>query len=284
MGKELEFFTTIPGILISAGVILLLLALIILIAQSRKNKKINQELNNNQNKEVSSVNAVTMAQPEIAPQPEIQQQPEIQTTPEPQIVNQPTMISADNVQNVVNSAPDPLAQPQEMTPQPMETIPLPTQDVVNSQPVVELPISNEPFDASGEVMAPANQVNINNYQEQQVVQPTVQQVVQPEIQTTQPVIQPAITPVVEEVVPVETPQTQPAPTIYGGADPTVVVQPQVIEPQAPTTIYGGANPLDNTQTIPAIPTITPSNENQYQAMDNTTIPVINPLGTEENKQ
>ena len=65
MGFDLSWFTTVPGLFITGGVILLIVALVILIVTNKKSKKEKAEVENNAPADQNAA-APTMAVPGVA--------------------------------------------------------------------------------------------------------------------------------------------------------------------------------------------------------------------------
>ena len=282
---DLSFFTTIPGMLITGGVLLLLIALIIFIATGSKKGKKNKKEESvepavNEAPTVESGVATLDATPSVTP---------VESTNN--IGTNPTVVAGEPVPATpeVQSEPAPVV---ESTPtQTVEPNPM----VNGAQPIVETPetvgISTEPINnpvgitATNENSVPTVEPAISNEMPQ--VNQTVASVEPVQIVAEEPTVgtpnipanndapttvadSPAITIVNEE------PNEQTAPTveeepkpIYGGVSPVIPKIEVAGEQHRP--IYGGANPLENTQSIPitnrhvepespAIPTITPTVE------------------------
>jgi len=238
MSFDLNWFTSIPGMLITGGVLLLLIALIIFIATAgKKGKKSNEGAEN-----------VAPGQPQVDPndgfpQPQVQ----AEAAPMPTANEQTAMPSMDMTEAVkemenqvvpeVQPEPavdmnnpvqgfEPVVDPNPVVmPGPMETVP-PVEAVPT--PPMEPVVPVQPF---AEPVAPVMDI------------PAVEPVVQNDI--AMPTVD--VAPVVEQPQVVETTPV----AIYGGADPTVSSS-LVVDDQGQHTIYGGADPLEGTQAIPII--------------------------------
>ena len=251
---DLSFFTSIPGLLITGGVLLLLIALIIFIATGSK-KENKGNINNASNENVKT--------PPIANNIEGNQQvsmtDQTQVVPN-QIVDQP--IPSVAVNQVVSEAQPPLTQiePQVMVPPVVNEMPA-------TSPAVMSPSIEEPV-----VMQPPLQDTVNKYEVKEPGLENSMNIVQPEESSqinniTEPtenmsVEQAPIVSIVteetsnnsfENITPeIETTPQQvenvvEAKPIYGGVSPTVPKIDVTHEEHRP--IYGGANPLENTQSI-----------------------------------
>lgn len=252
---SLNWFTTVPGILITVGVLLLVVALIIFIVTSMKDKK--------KGKTPAEIKEAdkNMASPQTLANSEVQQaQVNSATTP----VTPAPVVNPTVTPNLVQQTPIQTEVSTEVVPQapvmPEEPAPITT--------AVEVPtVGIMPQDAS---VAPQTSAPVAVTPEVPTipVQPTIEQPATPEIPVTNVTI-PDV-PSVEQVVP-EMQDTNPGtvtvnaevptipitePQIYGGATPNVTSVPETEHHE----IYGGANPLESTQQIP-ISEITNNNIN-----------------------
>lgn len=249
--KILEFmsfnpgwFLTLPGILITSGVILLLIALILLLTSAKKEEE---------EENVSPVNSFTTPNVEtpVAPEPvqiNVPQAP-AQEEIKPIIAEQPTIQPAQN-----NVEPQ-IAQHSPMT----SNIGAGILDIANNntKPVVEevaMPTKTETPGVLniGESIVPGQtqseeipSININN-----VVPPAETPVINPTpVVNATPVVPQA--PVQEEAKPVITTEPVQPVSIYGGVSPTIDIKKENLQ-QEKTVIYGGADPLENTAPIPTV--------------------------------
>lgn len=292
MNFDLSWFTTIPGMFITGGVILLIIALISLIATGKKSKKEKKKMEEkeqmeNQTPEVESVEATTSVP--------VENQPIAQPVVEPQVVNtnQPVEATPAPIENMQQPSvgATPLEAAYQQNPAPIiNNIGMPSTQFENMQPPVVEPQANvqpvyEPPVVEPVPVTPVtDNISINPVPveaEPVQTQPT------PSIPTfTEPVIEPVkpivdninvnttptyTTPVYEQPAPsvptftepvVEPVQTQPVnpqpePVIYGGASP--IVTDINLNQNTQHQIYGGADPLQNTQTIPTVTPVAPIN-------------------------
>ena len=265
---DLSFFTSISGMLITGGVLLLLIALIIFIAtgskKDKKDKKAEAESIDNTNNTVAetpTVNANVATEPvapvttppldttTVADAPQIVvTTPEVPSEPVNVVENNTPTVNEPNSQNLnqtveANTIPNEVVNTQvEMPTQTVETVTTNDNDntSVNTNPVV-MPSKQSNIEQAS---VPNNTVELNNQESNEVVDA------------------PPITIVNEE--PKENPVIEPAKSIYGGTDPVI---PKIeVEGNEHRPIYGGANPLENTGAIPTInnntvekttPTVTP---------------------------
>jgi hypothetical protein len=229
MSFDLEWFTTVPGILITGGVVVLLIALILFITSNKKDK--------NKNQEVASE--------------EIAVSTESQTPLDMAIDNNATVEANDVMSNQVAPVNNNEAvnndinvngtfgmNPSQPVANEIPTIPTATSGVqpgVNNVVDFSSPVMDTPVVSPTEVVIPV--ANNNVLEATPYVAPTIANVTEP---TANPVVQNV--PVVNNPVSI-----QEQPVIYGGANPANVNSSPV---QERPVIYGGANPLENTTTLP----------------------------------
>lgn len=236
MAIDLDWFLTIPGILISCGVLLLLIALIIFIVTSVKAKKEEKAKEESvENVAVDAVPAVDPVVPEAA-----------SVVPEPSVSPvTPTVSVMDDVQPATAPVVEEKAPVIDMTPiepvTPVAENPVVTNDNVLGIPPME-PIA--PIAAVEEPAAPA---------------------VAPMVEPVAPVVEPTpVTNMEDTLSNLEMPEAtnleKTSVSIYGGADPTI---PPITEPEH-RPIYGGADPMEATQSMrpiveptPVEPVVTP---------------------------
>ena len=248
--KILEFmsfnpgwFLTLPGILITSGVILLLIALILLLTSAKKEEE---------EENVSPANNFTTTNVEtpVAPEPvqiNVPQAP-VQEEIKPPVVEQPTI---QPVQNIV--------EPQMAQQSPIANMGTGILDIANNntKPVVEevaMPTKTETPGILniGESTVPVQtqpeeipSININS-----VVPPVETPVINPTpVVNATPVVPQA--PVQEEDKKVITTEPVQPVSIYGGVSPTIDIKKENLQPEK-TVIYGGADPLENTAPIPTV--------------------------------
>ncbi len=258
---DLSFFTSIPGMLITGGVLLLLIALIIFIAtgskKGKKDKK--EEIENVDNDTVATTPTVDM---NVATEPNMSTE-EVNTT-----VETPDVISAEPA---VEDAPQIVVTSSEAQMEPISIVENNT-PVVNEENNQNLNQTVEPNTISNEEVNPQVEMsaenvdttttgvdeNINVNADPVVITSDVNNAGQTNepIDTMASVNQesnevaeaPAITIVNEE--PKEDIVMETSKQIYGGTDPVI---PKIeVEGTEHRPIYGGANPLENTGAIPTI--------------------------------
>ena len=295
MDFSLDWFTSIPGLLISAGVLLLLIALIILIATRKKKKDTPAE---------NTDAAAAQPAPTATPQAEAVAAPTATPTGAAPEMNSPALSTGSIMdipapveatpqqpmdQNVANtmamptmdaSAPtptvspvDPLAQPSVQGMPTAEVAPVMPAEATSVTPAVEpaMPaVEQAPVMPTVDPMASPEVAPIAPTVAPEPAMPTVDPVASPEVAPIAPTVDPMATPEVapatptvapEPVAPVAEQAAQQGPVIYGGANP-IVPEINIQEPQH--QIYGGANPLENTQSIPISNLVGPNQQNVVQ--------------------
>ena len=263
---DFSWFGTIPGMLITGGVLLLIISLIIFIStmgkKGKKDKNGVEEKSLEGAKEMvsesSQSNSVSAPVADAIPTgtDSITGMPNVAfATPTPV---QPGVVSPmsgtvpvqpEVVQPMPETAP---VQPEVVQPMP-ETAPVQPEVV---QPMPEAaPVQPEMVQPMPEV-APVQPEVVPPMPETAPVQPEVVQPmpetapVQPEVVQPMPEtvpVQPEVVQPMPEVVSVSTEPTNQTVSIYGGASPSV--SKSDIETTETHQIYGGANPLENTQSI-----------------------------------
>ena len=283
MNFDLSWFTTIPGLFITAGVILLIIALIILIITGKKSQKEKKAKEAKQEEN----SAPMMTSPTNTNQDVAMQQPMTNTVAQPMPATNMNTISQTespsaipmpngNITNFGGVTAQPIVQ------DPMMQQPMPEQSFqqpVMPEQMMQQPIPNPVQPASQtfepQPVAPQPFVSAPNEVQQAIPEQVVSQPMPEQSYTANPDTNqiPEVTPqnptfqdnnVQNNVIP-ETQQPindfnqnvqsnlQPEPVIYGGANPNVTDLNLNSEPHQ---IYGGADPMANTQTIPTIPVAT----------------------------
>ena len=261
---DLSFFTSIPGLLITGGVLLLLIALIIFVATgSKKGKKDKKEAESTDNtnttvattptvdmnvatEPVASAVTPTNEAPTVENAPQIVvTTPEVQSEPVSVVENGTPVVNKQNIQNS-NETIEPNTIPNEVVSPQVE---MPAQTIEPNTTNVNDNISIN----TNSVVMPSE---VNTVEQASVLNNTVVPINQ---DNNEVVNTPPITIVNEE--PKEDTVIEPPKPIYGGIDPVI---PKIeVEGNEHRPIYGGANPLENTGAIPTI------NNN---TVENSTIP------------
>lgn len=261
---SLDWFMTIPGMLITGGVLFLIIALVIFIVTGNKKSKPKKEVVAAQNESATQAVAATQTQevqqPTVATTEQVQpvtQAVESFTAPQPivtetpqsvepvSIVSQPAVETGAPIINQVPAEPAVFSAkiPEEVVPtpvvepqtthinEPIEMKVSESEPVEIVKPTVAVPTVNEVPTASPEVFTTPVQAI-----------PTEPVVNTPSMFDTQAVEVPSSSykaPVVEN-------KERP---IYGGVSQIV---PPIPHEAAHRPIYGGANPLENTQSVPIV--------------------------------
>lgn len=300
---DVNWFTTLPGMLIAGGVVLLLLSFILFVSSGHK-KKVKKE-------EVVTTN--------VAPNfydPTMNANVGIDPNMNQTFNNNPTMTSINDNVNTnpminTNTMVDPSIN-QNISSQNISVDPMTVQQEAvhpvefNSNPSVVSPINNQfinetpvtPVDVTpispvmvNEEVPPVDTVSNTNIENNSInpveVVPTSVDVEIPDVPVVNSNIEATDIASADHSVDIEKnidasqneeqpviPSVEPTTTIYGGESPTVDFKQEESSHQ----IYGGANPLDKTQTIPIINDVPVQNiaEEENQMMEQTQeIPVVN---------
>ena len=273
---DLSFFTSIPGLLITGGVLLLLIALIIFIATGSKSGKKDKNEASDVEEVVNTPSVVENAAPAVVSL----EQNNVVTTDS--VSNTSPTISTPVVENVAPAVAS--LEPDVIQPQANQNGVVETDSVINAAPVVG---NNTGIESKVEEQGENNVVNqvisemptpVGNETGEEVVPITP---VADSSQSTEETVSNIAPEVVEQPVTVENVQdstvisnqevsaaepitivNEEPKTIYGGANPVI---PKIEVPgEQHRPIYGGANPLENTGAIPTVnnvePTTPPVNE------------------------
>ena len=253
----LDWIMTIPGILITCGVVLLFLAIVLFIIGNKKGKAAKVKLEANDQAAPETITNDTVA---TVTEPVAEVQPVVEETATPEA----------GVIDFTPTAEEPVAPIEPVT----ETAPV-VEEVVSSEPAVELPTVEETAPAAEEPVAPAeptvtiyggNSPLENTQVEMPAVEATpyggapevnvIGEAPAVEMPTVEPVVTPA-EPTVEEPVIMPTPAVEPV-TEIPTATPTPVVEPIVTPVETPAV--EPAISQQPTIEIPE-PTITTDNTN-----------------------
>ncbi len=267
---SLSWFTTIPGLLITGGVLLLLIALVIFIVTSVKDKNKLKEMNKGVTAAIEQNNAANAA---VVPTTEAVEQPQTNeaVVEMPQNVSAavPEAFSQEDYAHSADISNIPDAMPAMETPvvNNSENFEVPVADNFATVPQVELPdaINNTVVEENNEVSPYSTTTMENNFEmpstniEEVPVMPEIPSMpevpVMPEVPTVDVVPTTEIpVPSVEQVVPEMQDVSTPTISIDVPSMPEVAVEPVVapVEPvveetpvvnEVPTTIYGGASPV-----------------------------------------
>ena len=249
---SLDWFMTIPGMLITGGVVFLIIALIIFIVTGNKKPKTNKEVQAVQ--EASKQEAVATASQTVTQTPVVPTNNQV-VTPQPVVTPEP-VVPTTSVNSMAEKSVKEEVEPAVFT----ATIP----ENIAPQPVVQqsVPVVNS-------TVSPI----VNNT----TVSPTMPTPAVPTIEQTPVVNQPVVPsiPVNEEKKEtIQKPSFDMPRQIYGGASPIV---PNVPHEEEHRQIYGGANPLENTQSVPIVPSrpvVTKEVKVEVPKVETPTVPVI----------
>lgn len=251
-----SWFLTLPGILITSGVVLLLIALILLITSGNKETENTEKT---QQPQVASENAVDafaqVAVPEVPLQTQVNNIPV--TSVQPEQVN-----TVSNVANNVDTLDIPQTAP--------VTSNVETQNIAE---VDSIPVSKVP---EIEIFEPEKSV---------ATEPTIplMQEVASDVNAT-PIINsiPNVTESISNIniEPQKVSEAKPTVSIYGGVSPTVDLykaEPATTKP----VIYGGADPLENTAPIPKVESRIEPSPMPAPASINSEVKLVDPIATPE---
>lgn len=283
MSFDLDWFTTLPGLLITGGVIVLLIALIVFIASNKKEKNKSPEVAASDAYGLNPTTDVNVAVPTngMMGNPNMLMDNTMMNSGVPSMdmnnINNPVVNPVNNVNPMENSVVNMnndlnngvVSIPEVNSPSVEFTTPTvasydipavptnvvdfsaPTQPEVNNAvvvPSVEVPVTNDVVVPTVENQTVGGGAEVAQSTSIETIPATEQ--VTPEVNPIgiMSVAEPVVTSPVEAIpaAPVE-PVVQERPTIYGGVDPANTVTASSVEKPV---IYGGANPLENTTTIP----------------------------------
>ena len=221
MSFDLKWFTTLPGIFITVGVLLLVIALIILIVSGRKSKKEKKAMEDNVSLQPDLNNVIRNSDVAVANEPMGTpiDTPQVAVAPAAMPIGQEMVQPAPMAPGVAPTAP---AMPEMLQPAPMAP------EVAPAAPAMPEMLQPAPMAPEVAPAAPAMP---------EMVQPTpMAPEVAPAVPTGEPVIYGGANPTVTDVN-VNNNQTH---QIYGGADPLENTQPipavqtvQAVQPVAP---------------------------------------------------
>ena len=239
---DLSFFTSIPGLLITGGVLLLLIALIIFIATgSKKGKKEDKKEDVTvavENKEVNEQAAAPL---------------NVSSTVTP--VSQPNTNTLEN--NTAATSSVVVETPKEVNEPVNNTISV-TPSLVGENTVSQVNTANDVVNPTQPVTNNVNIVpNVSPKVMETSLPPKSEEVKAPEVSPSMPVSNPtdvssapAVTIVNEDVNPNEEKPVEDSKPIYGGVSSVIPKINVVGEQHRP--IYGGADPLENTGALPKV--------------------------------
>lgn len=258
---SLDWFMTIPGMLITGGILFLIIALVIFIVTGNKKTKTNKEVVEAQ--DASKQEAIAAVTPTIEQDTVVTNEQE--ATPQPIVTSEPVVTT-----NPVSSMAEKTV-PQEVEPA-VFTTSIPQDVAPTPQPVFDNQVSTiVDQDASVETptITSASSVVQSTISTQNEVIPVVPTIEQTPI-VNQPVV-PEISVKEEKKETIQTPSVDMPRPIYGGVSPIV---PNVAHEEEHRPIYGGANPLENTQSVPIVPQRPVVTEEVKVAVPTVEIPTV----------
>lgn len=248
MNFDLSWFKTVPGLLITCGVVLLIIALIIFIVTSKNNKNAKKEAQDNNPKgedttpkdNVQPVSDGVSSETVAAVNTDAGANTSVET---------PMQNATPVTENVGIEALQNMQPTQSVNPTPIEVETVSSAPVVEDTPAISSPVVNNPTVDAYQAMANNAAILNDNY---------VQEPVAPVSQSVEPIeVAPEVTPVMNSVT---APATPVAPTvssvsneqhaIYGGVSQILPNDMSINTGSSNHQIYGGANPLENTQSLP----------------------------------
>ena len=229
---DFGWFLTVPGLLITGGVILLTISLVILLLSIRKSKKVKNPLEDGAN---STTESVVTTDSNMSG---------LQTSPVG------ATVSIDTTQPTVNPTVNPVTPTPSVSPivsnEPQVVDPATVMkatantDLTPAVPVIPAPEYNAMSNTNSVDTSAAFPTTVNKAAVNSQTIATAPEVKPMEVKPTL-----GVSPVNPETPIKPAVSTQPQSTIYGGANPTI---PTVsINANSNHQIYGGANPLENTQ-------------------------------------
>ncbi len=227
-----SWFLTLPGILITSGVILLLIALILLLTSTKKEEE--EEI---ASQEVESYKPIVEDGLSVEPL-------EIKVpTVENVITSMPTMNEAPIEEKEIAVEPK-VEQPQINTGGILDAI-----NNINTVNEVNSNIDFNTEQASTSFQEGTLDINFDNIKPEGDIETPILNINEEKSEVVEEV------PVAPEIPNLEIPSTKEdmsSVSIYGGASPTLDIHKSDFEPEKPV-IYGGADPLENTAPIPTVP-------------------------------
>lgn len=279
---DFGWFLTAPGLLITGGILLLIIALIIFIVTGNKKGKTSKDVKDVQDKSVqeSIIENTPAVDTNVTPADVMP----TSSTPVSPVVNQTPAVTQE-VNSVATSEPvTVVAQPMEPSVSNQPAMSSMNEPQVNSSievPNINSNINNNPV--SGSVVAPSQPVTNESVIGQSEI-PTIIETATPRVEETVKQDMPNVmhenttsasipTITSSTTVPEEAPKVNER-LIYGGASPVVPnIEVAHVEHRP---IYGGANPLDNTQSIPVAHQASSTPMNNSINSTEPSIPTIEP--------
>lgn len=262
MNFDLSWFKTVPGLLITCGVVLLIIALIIFIVTSKNNKNAKKEAQNNNPKgedttpkdNVQPVSDGVSSETVAAVNTDAGAKTSVET---------PVQNATPVTENVGIEALQNMQPTQSVNPTPIEVEAVSSAPVVEDTPALSSPVVNNPSVDAYQAMANNAAILNDNYVQEPVapvsqrvepieVAPEVTPVVQPEVSApiNPEVISPSVDAIPTPVAPTVPSVSNEQHAIYGGVSQILPNDMSINTGSSNHQIYGGANPLENTQSLP----------------------------------
>lgn len=254
MNFDLSWFKTVPGLLITCGVVLLIIALIIFIVTSKNNKNAKKEAQDNNPKgedttpkdnvqpvsDGVSSETVAAVNTDAGANTSVETPIEVETVSSAPVVEDTPAISSPVVNNPTVDAYQAMANNAAIL-----------NDNYVQEPVAPVSQSVEPIEVAPEVTpvmnsvtAPATPVEVAPILDTPVVQPEVSAPINPEV------ISPSVDAIPTPVAPTVSSVSNEQHAIYGGVSQILPNDMSINTGSSNHQIYGGANPLENTQSLP----------------------------------
>lgn len=254
MNFDLSWFKTVPGLLITCGVVLLIIALIIFIVTSKNNKNAKKEAQNNNPKgedttpkdNVQPVSDGVSSETVAAVNTDAGANTSVET---------PVQNATPVTENVGIEALQSMQPTQSVNPTPIEVETVSSNPVVEDTPALSSPVVNNPTVDAYQAMANNASILNDNYV-QEPVAPVSQSVepieVAPEVSApiNPEVISPSVDAIPTPVAPTVPSVSNEQHAIYGGVSQILPNDMSINTGSSNHQIYGGANPLENTQSLP----------------------------------
>lgn len=246
MNFDLSWFKTVPGLLITCGVVLLIIALIIFIVTSKNNKNAKKEAQDNNPKgedttpkdNVQPVSDGVSSETVAAVNTDAGANTSVET---------PMQNATPVTENVGIEALQNMQPTQSVNPTPIEVETVSSAPVVEDTPAISSPVVNNPTVDAYQAMANNAAILNDNYVQEPVA--PVSQSVEP-IEVAPEVISPSVDAIPTPVAPTVSSVSNEQHAIYGGVSQILPNDMSINTGSSNHQIYGGANPLENTQSLP----------------------------------
>ncbi|MFR7674859.1 MAG: hypothetical protein ACLU02_04440 [Clostridia bacterium] len=262
MNFDLSWFKTVPGLLITCGVVLLIIALIIFIVTSKNNKNAKKEAqdNNPKGEDTTPKDNVQPVSDGVSSETvaAVNTDAGANTSVETPVQNATPVTENVGIESLQNMQPT-----QTVNPTPIEVETVSSAPVVEDTPALSSPVVNNTTVDAYQAMANSAAILNDNYVQEPVapvsqsvepieVAPEVTPVVQPEVSApiNPEVISPSVDAIPTPVAPTVSSVSNEQHAIYGGVSQILPNDMSINTGSSNHQIYGGANPLENTQSLP----------------------------------